>query len=77
LIHGTGAKFRFKLPKKDVKEMIGDMSNKSLEIEINVDGKVISMNKFVEDIFGNIIVGMLNSLRETENWKKVTLTLER
>lgn len=57
--------------------MIGDMSNESLEIEINVDGKVIPMNKFVQEIFGNIFVGMLNSLRETENWRKVTLTLER
>jgi hypothetical protein len=73
----TGGLFRFKLPKKDVKEMIGDMSNESLEIEINVDGKVMPMNKFVQEIFGNIFVGMLNSLRETENWKKVTLTLER
>jgi len=53
------------------------MSNESLEIEINVDGKVIPMNKFVQEIFGNIFVGMLNSLRETENWRKVTMTLER
>ena len=74
---GTDGLFRFRLPKKDVKKMIGDMSNESLEIEINVDGKVIPMNKFVQEIFGNIFVGMLNSLRETENWRKVTLTLER
>jgi hypothetical protein len=53
------------------------MASKITKIEMKVDGRAISMNRFVQKIIWNILVGMLDSLREVDNWKEVTIALRR
>ena len=53
------------------------MVSETTMVEIKVDGKVISTNRFVQKIVWNILVGMLESLREVNNWKEVTIFLRR
>jgi hypothetical protein len=53
------------------------MESETRKIEIKVDRRLISMNEFVEKIIWNILVGMLDSLREVQNWKEVTIALRR
>lgn len=53
------------------------MASKTTKVEIKVDGRTISMNRFVQEIIWNILVGMLDSLREVDNWKEVTISLRR
>jgi hypothetical protein len=57
--------------------MMRKMASKIMKIEIKVDGRAISMNRFVQKIIWNILVGMLDSLREVDNWKQVTIALRR
>ncbi len=53
------------------------MASKTTKVEIKVDGRAISVNRFVQKIIWNILVGMLDSLREVDNWKEVTISLRR
>jgi len=57
--------------------MVRKMASKTMKVEIKVDGRAISMNRFVQKIIWNILVGMLDSLREVDNWNEVTITLRR
>jgi hypothetical protein len=57
--------------------MVRKMASKTMKVEIKVDGRVISMNRFVHKIICNILVGMLDSLREVDNWNEVTIALRR
>lgn len=57
--------------------MVRKMASKTTKVEMKVDGRTISMNRFVQKIIWNILVGILDSLREVDNWKEVTITLRR
>ena len=47
------------------------------ELELQVDGKNIGMNSFVKKITSNIIVGILSSLHNTDDWKNASITINR
>ncbi|WP_455369286.1 hypothetical protein [[Eubacterium] cellulosolvens] len=53
------------------------MDKINTELEIKVDGKNIRMNSFVKKIASNIIFGILSSLHDTNDWKNVTITIQR
>lgn len=46
-----------------------------LKVELNVNGKPIEMNEFVHKIIGNLIWGILKSLRLDEEPKTATFKL--
>jgi hypothetical protein len=47
------------------------------ELEMKVDGKNIGMNSFAKKITSNIIVGILSSLHDTDDWKNASITINR
>jgi len=53
------------------------MGTEAVELEIKVDGRTIQLNKFVQKIIWNILVGMLDSLREVDNWKEARIIAKR
>ncbi len=53
------------------------MGTEAVKLEIKVDGRTIKLNKFVQKIIWNILVGMLDSLREVDNWKEAIITAKR
>jgi hypothetical protein len=57
--------------------MLGRMGTEAVKLEIKVDGRTIKLNKFVQKIIWNILVGMLDSLREVDNWKEAIITAKR
>ena len=49
----------------------------SKQIELKVNGKVISLNRFVKDVFQNVIFGLLDTLDNIpEKKEKITITIE-
>jgi hypothetical protein len=57
--------------------MLERMGTEAVELEIKVDGRTIQLNKFVQKIIWNILVGMLDSLREVDNWKEAIIIAKR
>jgi hypothetical protein len=57
--------------------MLGRMGTEAVKLEIKVDGRTIELNKFVQKIIWNILAGMLDSLREVDNWKEAIITAKR
>lgn len=53
------------------------MGSEEIVVEINVDGRNIPLNRFVQKIVSNIIIGMVSSLRDVNNWKGATITVKR
>ncbi len=53
------------------------MKAEDAKIELRVDGKTIPMNRFVQKIVTNIVVGILSSLRNVDNWREATVTLKK
>jgi len=48
------------------------------KVTLNVDGKTIPLNPFVQKFISSTITGMLSSLRDVSaDFKKAVLTLER
>jgi len=56
---------------------IVSMDKADTELEMKVDGKNIGMNSFVKNITSNIIVGILSSLHDTDDWKNASITIKR
>jgi hypothetical protein len=54
-----------------------NMDKIDTELELQVDGINVEMNSFVKKITSNIIVGILSSLHDTDNWKNATITINR
>ena len=53
-------------------------SNKSMKVELLVDGRRIPMNNFVQSIFKNVILAMISTLKGVdENWEKIELRIIR
>jgi hypothetical protein len=48
----------------------------NFEVELSVNGKGIEMNEFVHKIIGNLILGILKSIRLNEEPKSVTLSIK-
>jgi len=48
-----------------------------MDLEIKVDGRLVTTNEFVQKIICNVLVGVLDSLRDVENWKEATFTLTK
>jgi len=57
--------------------MLERMGTEAVKLEIKVDGRTIQLNKFVQKIIWNILVGMLDSLREVDNWKEAIIIAKR
>jgi hypothetical protein len=57
--------------------MLERMGTEAVKLEIKVDGRTIKLNKFVQKIIWNILVGMLDSLREVDNWKEAIIIAKR
>jgi hypothetical protein len=53
------------------------MGSEEIVVEINVDGRNIPLNRFVQKIVSSIIIGMVSSLRDVNNWKGATITVKR
>ncbi len=53
------------------------MDNIDTELELKVDGKNIGMNSFVKKMTSNIIVGILSSLHDTDDWKNASISINR
>jgi len=53
------------------------MGTEEIIVEINVDGRSIPLNRFVQKIVSGIIIGMVSSLRDVNNWKGATVTVMR
>ncbi|MBI5183439.1 MAG: hypothetical protein HY999_03650 [Nitrospinae bacterium] len=59
------------------------MSNKSetkekreKKVKLNVDGKDIELNSFVEKIFKSTILGLIKPLKGVKNPKKVSIKID-
>lgn len=49
-----------------------------LDVKLSVDGKEISLNKFVVKILGGTVVGAVSALRGVkENWKEIKIEIKR
>lgn len=49
-----------------------------MKVEIMVDGKIIPLNDFTQEIIGNIAVAMAESLRGVgQDWKEVRIKLQQ
>lgn len=47
-------------------------------VELFVDGKKIGLNRFVETMLGNILVGVVSSLRGVgDDWRRVEMRFVR
>ncbi|WP_424358123.1 hypothetical protein [Methanocella sp. MCL-LM] len=46
-----------------------------MKVELNVDGKQIPMNKFVQKIVGSTIKGMIETLDDVGAWKKLEIKI--
>jgi len=53
------------------------MGTEEITVEIKVDGRNIPLNRFVQKIISNVVVGMVNSLRDVDNWKGATVTVKK
>lgn len=47
-----------------------------MKVEVNVDGKKVPMNKFVQKIVGSTIKGMIETLDDVGAWKNLNITIE-
>ncbi len=48
-----------------------------MKVELLVDGHVIPLNDFMQDIIGNVISAMAQSLRGVEaGWKEITVKVQ-
>lgn len=48
-----------------------------MKVELNVDGNVIPLNAFTQEIIGNVAVAMTQSLRGVgQGWKEITIKVE-
>ncbi len=47
-----------------------------MKAELNLDGKKIPMNKFVQKIVASGIKGMIDTLDGVGPWKKLVITIE-
>ena len=47
-----------------------------MKVELNLDGKKVPMNKFVQKIIGSAIKGMVDTLDGVGPWKKLQITVE-
>jgi molybdopterin-guanine dinucleotide biosynthesis protein B len=45
------------------------------EVRIEVDGRDIPLNRFVQDMVGNVLLGIINSLRGRKPRRKVTVSM--
>jgi len=48
----------------------------NFEVELSVNGKRVEMNEFVHKIVGNLILGILKSIRLEEEPKTATLSIK-
>ena len=49
-----------------------------MDIELKVDGKVIDLNAFTQEIIGNVAVSMAESLRGVgQDWKGIEIKIEK
>jgi hypothetical protein len=53
------------------------MGADEISVEIKVDGRAVGMNRFVQRIVSNIFIGILNSLRDVDDWSEATLTVKK
>ena len=54
------------------------MEKSKFDINLRVDGRIIPLNEFVKKFTGNMIEGMLKSLKDTEEeWNQVEITISR
>jgi len=51
---------------------IGD----NVKVELSVDGKRVPMNKFVQNIVGSTIKGMIETLDDVGAWKNLEIKIE-
>jgi hypothetical protein len=49
-----------------------------VEVKLNIDGKDVSLNKFVEKILGGTILGAVASLRGMKkDWKEIEIKIKK
>jgi hypothetical protein len=49
-----------------------------MEVELIVDGKVIEINRFVQEILGSTVLGATGTLRGVEeNCKEIRITIQK
>lgn len=53
------------------------MGTEEITIEIKVDGRNIPLNRFVQKIVSKVVVGMVDSLRDVDDWKGATVTVKK
>jgi hypothetical protein len=50
----------------------------ALDVELLVDGKDVPLNSFTQKIIGNVLAGVVESLKDVDpNWKKIVVELEQ
>ena len=50
----------------------------TMKVELNVGGKKIPLNKFVQKFLGSAVVGMVETLDNVEKpWKSIELKIEQ
>ncbi|MGQ9544049.1 MAG: hypothetical protein ACUVTM_08255 [Candidatus Bathyarchaeia archaeon] len=53
------------------------METGGISVEMKIDGREVRMNRFVQQIVSNIIIGILNSLHDVDDWHEATLTVKK
>ncbi len=49
-----------------------------MQVKLIVDGKTITLNRYVQSVFGNVISALISTLKGVdENWKSVEIRIER
>ena len=54
-----------------------EMSTDEIVVEVKVDGRNMVLNRFVQKIVSNVTVGIVNSLRDVNDWKEATVRIRR
>lgn len=47
-----------------------------MKVELVIDGRAIPLNDFTQEIIGNVIAAMAQSLRGVNGWKEISIKVQ-
>ena len=54
------------------------MKKSEYEADLKIDRKIIPLNKFMKKFTGNMLEGLIKSLKDTDShWKKIEITVKK
>jgi hypothetical protein len=53
------------------------MADREYEIELTVNGKKVGMNPYVKSVFVKVVLGLVESLKNTENPEEISIRIKK